>query len=271
MLKNKTVFITGGSRGIGRAIALRAAADGANIVIAAKTATPHPTLEGTIYTVAEEIVAAGGQCLPLQVDIRDEAQIQQAVQQAIAQFGGIDILVNNASAISLTPTLLTHPKKFDLMHSVNTRGTFMTTQACLPYLLKAENPHVLSLSPPLNMAPKWFKKHCAYTMAKYGMSMCMLGMAAEFKDQGVAFNALWPVTVIATEAFKAIDSGISLDCMRTPQIVADAAYLIFNQSSRTCTGNFFTDEQVLGAAGIVDFSGYAVDPTQKLMPDFFLD
>jgi citronellol/citronellal dehydrogenase len=270
-LKDKTLFITGGSRGIGRAIALKAAADGAKIVIAAKTADPHPTLEGTIYTVAEEIHAAGGQCLPLQVDIRDENQIYQAVEQAVNHFGGIDVLVNNASAISLTPTLLTLPKRFDLMHNVNTRGTFITSQACLPHLIKAENPHVLSMSPPLNMHSKWFEKHCAYTMAKFGMSMCMLGMAAEFKDKGVAFNALWPKTLIATEAFKAIDAAIPTNCMRTPQIVADAAYVIFNRSSRDCTGNFFTDEQILQQEGINDFSSYAIDSSKRLMPDFFLD
>lgn len=270
-LKEKVVFITGGSRGIGREIALKAAADGAHIVIAAKTAEPHPKLEGTIYTVAKEIEAAGGQCLPLQVDIRDELQIHEAVAQAVQHFGGIDVLVNNASAISLTPTLLTQPKKFDLMFGVNVRGTFMTSQACLPHLMKSENPHVLTLSPPLNMAPKWFENNCAYTMAKYGMSMCVLGMAAEFKGKGVAFNALWPATMIATEAFKAIDTSIPFDCMRKPEIVAKAAYTIVTRPSRECTGNFFTDEEVLKEAGVTDFSKYAVNPEKKLLRDFFLD
>ena len=268
-LRNKTVFITGGSRGIGRAIALKVAKDGANVVLAAKTATPHPTLTGTIYSVAKEIEEAGGQCLPLQVDIREETQIQAAVQKTVEQFGGIDIVVNNASAISLTSTLDTSPKKFDLMHSVNTRGTFFTTQACLPYLLKAENPHVLMLSPPLNLNPKWFKNHCAYTMAKYGMSLCVLGMAEEFK--GIAFNALWPVSAIATEAFKAINPALPFEQMRKPDIVAEAAYAIFTQPSLSCTGNFFTDEAVLQEKGITDFSVYAVNPSQPLFADFFLD
>lgn len=270
-LKGKTLFITGGSRGIGRAIALRAATDGANIVLAAKTAEPHPHLSGTIFTVAEEIKQAGGACLPLQVDIRDEEKITQAVTQAANHFGGIDILVNNASAINLTPTLDTPAKRMDLMWSVNARGSFLTSQACLPFLLKAENPHVLMLSPPLNMKSKWFKNHCAYTMSKYGMSMCVLGMAEEFKDQGVAFNALWPVTVIATEAFKAIDPRIPVANMRKPEIVADAAYYIFTQASKSCSGNFFTDEEILQKAGVLDFQSYAVDSSKTLIPDFFLD
>ncbi len=270
-LNSKTIFITGGSRGIGRAIALKAAQDGAQIVLAAKTAEPHPHLPGTIYSVAEEIKNAGGVCLPLQVDIRDEEKLKEAADQAAAHFGGIDILVNNASAIHLAPTLHTPVKKLDLMWSVNARGTFLTTQACLPYLLKAENPHVLMLSPPLNMKPKWFKNHCAYTMSKYGMSMCVLGMAEEFKEQGVAFNALWPVTVIATDALKALGVPLPQDRMRKPEIVADAAYQILTQPSRTCTGNFFTDEEILSQAGITDFESYAVDPTKKLIPDFFLD
>lgn len=270
-LKGKVVFITGGSRGIGRQIALKAASDGAHIVIAAKTAEPNPKLDGTIHSVAKEIEAAGGRCLPLQVDIRDECQIHEAVKQATQHFGRIDVLVNNASAISLTPTLMTQPKKFDLMFGVNVRGTFMTSQACLPHLMKSDNPHVLTLSPPLNMAPKWFEKNCAYTMAKYGMSMCVLGMSAEFREKGIAFNALWPVTMIATEAFKAIDTSIPFDRMRKPEIVAEAAYVIVTRPSRDCTGNFFTDEQVLKEAGITDFSGFAVNSEKQLLPDFFLD
>lgn len=270
-LKGKTIFITGGSRGIGRQIALKAAEDGAQIVIAAKTDVSHPTLGGTIFTVAKEIEEKGGKCLPLKMDIRDENQIQQAVAAAADHFGGIDILINNASAISLTPTLLTPSKKFDLMMGVNARGTFLTSQACLPHLLKAENPHVLTMSPPLNMAPKWFKKFSAYTMSKYGMSMCVLGMAAEFKSQRVAFNALWPATVVATDAFKAIDPTLPFDCMRKPEIVADAAYEILTRPSETCSGNFFIDEEVLREAGIHDFSSYAMDPTKQLIPDFFLD
>lgn len=269
-LGNKTIFITGGSRGIGRAIALKCAADGANIVIAAKTDTPHPTLPGTIYTVAKEIEAAGGQCLPLKMDARDENQVQAAIAATVEKFGGIDILVNNASAINLTGTLETSMSRFDLMMQVNVRATFATCQAALPHLIKAENPHILTLSPPLNMDPKWFKNHVAYTMSKYGMSMCMLSMAEEFRDRGVACNALWPVTVIATDAFKAIDPNIPTDNMRKPEIVADAAYTIFNRPSRDCTGNFFTDEQVLKENGVTDFSSYAMKDGAKLIPDFFL-
>ncbi len=270
-LKNKTVFITGGSRGIGRSIALKFAENGANIVIAAKTDTPHPTLPGTIHTVAAEIEAVGGKALPLKVDVRDEGQIAAAVQHAVNHFGGIDILVNNASAISLTGTLDTAMKKYDLMQTVNTRATFATSQACLPHLIKAENPHVIVLSPPLNMKPKWFSNHTAYTISKYGMSMCVLGMAREFRNLGVAFNALWPVSVIATDAIKAIGRELPLEMMRKPEIVADAAYEIIKQSSRECTGNFFTDEELLIAAGITDFTSYAVQPGEALMPDFFLD
>lgn len=269
--QGKTVFITGGSRGIGRAIALRLAEDGANIIIAAKTAEPNPKLPGTIYSVAEEIKACGGQALALQVDVREEAQIADAVAQAVATFGGIDILINNASAISLTPTLQTPMKRFDLMMDVNVRATFATSQACIPHLLKASNPHVLMLSPPLNMKPKWFEDHCVYTMSKYGMSMCVLGMAAEFKDRGIAFNALWPVTAIATDAFKAVDTAIPLEMMRNTEIVADAAYEILRRPSRTTTGNFFTDEQVLAESGMSNFESYAVKPGSPLLPDFFLD
>ncbi|WP_010301237.1 SDR family oxidoreductase [Candidatus Odyssella thessalonicensis] len=270
-LKGKTIFITGGSRGIGRAIALRCAQDGANIIIAAKTDTPHTSLPGTIYTVAEEIQVAGGQCLPIKLDARQESQIQEAVQKAVDHFGGIDIVVNNASAINLTGTLQTPVNRFDLMMAVNVRATFATIQACLPHLFKAANPHVLTLSPPLNMDPKWFKKHVAYTMSKYGMSMCVLGMAEEFRNQGVAFNALWPVTAIATDAFKAIDPNIPVDCMRKPEIVAEAAYAIFNRPAAGCTGNFFTDEEVLLAEGYDDLSCYAVKEGASLLPDFFLD
>lgn len=269
--KNKTVFITGGSRGIGRAIALKLASDGANVVIAAKTDEPHPTLPGTIHTVAQEIMDVGGKALPLKVDVRHEEEIAVAVQKAVETFGGIDILINNASAISLTGTLDTPMKKYDLMQGVNARATFATSQACLPHLIKAENPHVIVLSPPLNMKPKWFSNHVAYTLSKYGMSMCVLGMAREFKNHSVAFNALWPVSVIATDAIKAISKTLPLEMMRKPEIVADAAYEILKRPSRECTGNFFTDEELLTAAGITDFESYAVSPGEDLMPDFFLD
>ena len=270
-LAGKTLFITGASRGIGLAIALRAARDGANVAIAAKTAEPHPKLPGTIYTAAEEIEAAGGKALPLIVDVRDEASVMAGVEQAAAKFGGIDICVNNASAIQLTPTQATDMKRYDLMHQVNARGTFLTSKACIPWLKKAANPHVLALSPPLDMSPHWFGRHVAYTMAKYGMSMCMLGMAEEFKDEGIAFNGLWPRTGIATAAIKfalAGDEGMS-HC-RTPDIMADAAYAIFNKPSREFTGNFLIDDSFLYAEGERDFDKYRVDPTKPLMPDFFV-
>lgn len=274
MLKNKTVFITGGSRGIGLAIAVRLAKEGANIIIAAKTAEPHPKLPGTIHTAAAEIEAAGGKALPLQVDIRDEETVQAAVDEAISTFGGIDILINNASAISLTPTLQTDMKRYDLMNHINTRGTFLTSKLCLPHLLKAENPHVLNLSPPLNMETRWFAPHVAYTMAKFGMSMCVLGMAGEFKKQGVAFNALWPRTTIATAAVQNLLGGDGLiQRSRTPEIMADAAFHILSRNSRECTGNFFVDEEVLQAEGTSDFAKYRVDSNlsdEELMPDFFL-
>jgi citronellol/citronellal dehydrogenase len=271
-LRGKTLFITGASRGIGLAIAKRAARDGANVVIAAKTAEPHPKLPGTIYSAAEELEKAGGQALPLTVDIRHEEQIAQAVEQAVQRFGGIDICVNNASAISLTGTLETPMKKYDLMHQVNVRGTFATSQACLPYLLEAKNPHILNLSPPLNLKPRWFQDHVAYTMAKYGMSMCVLGMAAEFKEQGVAVNALWPRTAIATAAMQMIGGGAEIfDQCRTDEIMSDAAHHILTRDSRSCTGNFFVDEELLRSTGVTDFSRYAVKPGAELLPDFFLD
>ena len=270
-LRNKTLFITGASRGIGKAIALRAARDGANVVIAAKTTEPHPKLEGTIYTAAEEIVAAGGKALPCVVDIRHEDQVLAAVAQAVATFGGIDILVNNASAISLTGTLETPMKRYDLMHHVNTRGTFLCSQAALPHLLKAENPHVLNLSPPLNMEARWFGPHVAYTMAKFGMSLCVLGMAEEFRPRGVAFNALWPRTTIATAAVQNLLGGDEMvRHSRTPEIMADAAYAIFAKPAKECTGNFFVDEDLLRAEGVTDFTRYAVDPSVELYPDFFV-
>jgi citronellol/citronellal dehydrogenase len=268
-LKGKTLFITGGSRGIGLAIARRAAADGANVVIAAKTAEPNPKLPGTIFTAALEIEQAGGKALPLQVDIRFEEQLAAAAAQAAETFGGIDILVNNASAISLTGTLQTPMKRFDLMFDVNVRGTFAASQAILPYLLKAENAHILTLSPPLSMDPKWFGNHCAYTMAKYGMSMCVLGMAEEFREAGVAVNALWPRTVIATAALAMIP-GVEVRNCRKPEVVADAAHGILTRDSRACTGNFFLDDEVLAAEGVTDLSRYAVDPGAPLLPDLFL-
>jgi citronellol/citronellal dehydrogenase len=269
-LRGKTLFITGGSRGIGKAIALRAAADGANIAIAAKTAEPHPKLPGTIHSAAAEIEAAGGRALPLQVDIRDEGQIHAAVEQTAATFGGIDILINNASAINLTGTLETPLKRFDLMMGVNTRGTFACSQACIPHLRKAANPHILNLSPPLNMDPKWFKHHVAYTMAKYGMSLCVLGMAEEFKADGIAVNALWPRTVILTAAL-AMLGGLTPENCRKPEIVADAAHVILTRDSRGQTGNFYIDDEVLREAGVTDFEQYAVAPGKPLLPDLFLD
>jgi citronellol/citronellal dehydrogenase len=271
-LRDKVLFITGASRGIGLAIALRAARDGARIVIAAKTAEPHPKLPGTIYSAAEDIERAGGQALPLTVDIRHEEQISEAVARTVAQWGGIDICINNASAISLTDTESTPMKRFDLMHQVNTRGTFATTQACLPALKKAKNPHVLNLSPPLNMKAHWFVGHVAYTMAKYGMSMCVLGMAEEFKPLGIAVNALWPRTAIATAAMDMIGGGpdIRRQC-RTVDIMADAAHAILLRDARTCTGNFFIDDEVLASEGVTDLARYAIDPKAELLPDFFLD
>jgi citronellol/citronellal dehydrogenase len=270
-LKGKTLFITGASRGIGLAIAKRAARDGANIVIAAKTAEPHPRLPGTIHTAAEEIEREGGKALPLMVDIRYEEQLKEAVKQAVERFGGIDILVNNASAISLTGTLETPMKKFDLMFGVNVRGTYATTQACLPELLKAKNPHVLMLSPPLNMKPKWFQNHVAYTMAKYGMSMCVFGMAEEFREQGVAFNALWPRTTIATAAVNMLGGQEMMEASRTPEIMSDAAHAILTRDSRSCTGNFFLDEDLLRESGVTDFAKYLVKPGTQPLPDFFID
>ena len=262
--------MTGGSRGIGLAIALRAAADGANVVIAAKTVEPNPRLPGTIHSAAREIEAAGGQCLPVQCDIRDEAQIAKAVAGAVERFGGIDILVNNASAISLTGTLETPMKRFDLMFGINVRGTYATSQACIPHLRKASNPHILTLSPPLNLKPRWFKGHAAYTMAKYGMSMCVLGMAEEFREAGIAVNALWPRTIIATAALQMIP-GVDPARGRKPEIMADAAHWILSQPARGCTGNFFIDDDVLRNAGVSDLRKYAVDPCKALLPDLFLD
>ena len=269
-LKGKTLFVTGGSRGIGLEIALRAAADGANIAIAAKTVEPHPKLPGTIYTATKEIEAAGGTCLPLQLDIREEERVLDAVKEAAERFGGIDILVNNASAISLTGTLATPMKRYDLMNDINARGTYLCSQACLPYLKRAANPHILTLSPPLNLNPRWFAPHVAYTIAKYGMSMCVLGMAEEFRRDGIAVNALWPRTVIATAAIQMIPGTDAQKC-RKPRIVADAAHAILVRDSRSTSGNFFIDEEVLREEGVADFSGYAVAPGEPLLPDLFLD
>ncbi len=270
-LHGKTIFISGASRGIGLAIGLRAARDGANVVVAAKTTEPHPKLPGTIYSAAQEIEAAGGNALPLMVDIREEAQVLAAVAKTVETFGGIDILINNASAISLTGTLETPMKRYDLMHQINTRGTYLCSQACLPHLKKAANPHILNLSPPLNMTAHWFKNHVAYTMAKYGMSMCVLGMAAEFADEGVAVNALWPRTAIATAAINMIGGPAMMAGCRTVEIMADAAHLILTRDSRNCTGNFFLDEDLLREAGTTDFARYSVTPGATLIPDFFLD
>ncbi|HEU4412672.1 MAG TPA: NAD(P)-dependent oxidoreductase [Polyangiaceae bacterium] len=271
-LKGKTVFITGASRGIGKAIGLRAARDGANVVVAAKTAEPHPKLPGTIHTAAREIEEAGGRALALAVDVRDEGQVQAAVAEAVARFGGIDVLVNNASAISLTGTLETPMKRYDLMHQINTRGTFLCSQACLPHLLKAENPHVLNLSPPLNLSERWFGPHVAYTMAKYGMSMCVLGMAAEFRSAGVAFNALWPRTTIDTAAVGMLGGDDMRRRSRTPEIMADAAHLILTRPAREFTGRFCVDEDLLREAGVADFAKYREPGTREedLLEDFFL-
>ncbi|HEY5944076.1 MAG TPA: NAD(P)-dependent oxidoreductase [Kofleriaceae bacterium] len=270
-LRGKTLFITGASRGIGLAIGLRAARDGANVAIVAKTAEPNPKLPGTIHTAAKEIEAAGGKALPIMCDIRHEDQVAAAVAKTVETFGGIDILVNNASAINLTGTEQLDMKRYDLMHSINTRGTFLCSKLCIPHLKKAQNPHVLNLSPPLNMETKWFAPHVAYTMAKFGMSMCVLGMAGEFKNVGIAFNALWPRTTIATAAVKNLLGGDQMmNASRKPEIMGDAAYVIFNRPSRECTGNFFIDDEVMMSAGKTDLSEYAVDPTAKLMPDFFV-
>eukprot|EP00731_Ephydatia_muelleri_P018471 Em0011g511a len=269
-LCGRTLFITGASRGIGKAIALRAARDGANIVIAAKTTEPHPKLPGTIYTAAKEIEEAGGKCLPCVVDIRDEVQIQQAADKAVSTFGGIDILVNNASAIFLARTTDTPMKRFDLMMGVNARGTFATSKICIPYLKKGKNPHILNISPPLNMKPVWFASHCAYTIAKYGMSMCVLGMAEELKPDGIAVNALWPRTAIATAAMEMLGGEESIRASRKPEIMADAAYCILT-SDKSLTGQFLIDDAVLKQHGISNLDQYANVPGEPLLPDFFLD
>jgi citronellol/citronellal dehydrogenase len=273
-LSGKTLFITGASRGIGKAIALRAARDGANVVIAAKTTEPHPKLPGTIYTAKEEIEAAGGKALACIVDVRMEEQIRAAVDQAVATFGGIDILVNNASAISLTGTLETPMKRFDLMHGINTRGTFACSQACIPHLAKAANPHILNISPPLSMEAKWFGPHVAYTMAKYGMSMCVLGMAEELKRHKIAVNALWPKTVIATAAVQNLLGGDAVVAgSRKPEIMGDAAHAVLTRKSSEFTGHFVVDEQILRESGVTDFSPYAMTPGMKddqLIADYFL-
>ncbi|MFD0740014.1 SDR family oxidoreductase [Lysobacter koreensis] len=268
-LSGKTLFITGASRGIGRAIALRAARDGANIAIASKSAVANPKLPGTIHSVAAEVEAASGRALPLKCDIREEEEVRAAVAATVDMFGGIDILVNNASAIWLKPTLETPMKRYDLMQQVNARGSFLCAQACLPYLLQAPNPHILSLAPPLNLDPKWWAPHTAYTLAKMGMSFVTLGLAAEFGPQGVAVNALWPRTVIATDAINMIPGVEAAQC-RTPEIVADAAHAILVRSSDGFHGHFLIDDDVLFAAGVNDFAQYAVDPTQHLLPDLFL-
>lgn len=270
-LKDKVIFISGASRGIGREIALRCARDGAKIAVAAKTAEPHPKLEGTIYTVADEITQNGGQALPLLVDVRDEKVVAEAISKTVETFGGIDILINNASAINLGSTLEIPMKRFDLIFSVNVRATFMCSKLCLPHLKKAKNPHILNLSPPLNMNPKWFKKHLAYTMSKYGMSMCTLGMAEEFKSDGIAVNSLWPKTIIATAAISVNFPKIIYHASRKPAIVADAAYEILTSDSRKVTGNFFIDEYLLKERGVNDLKKYALHKFIPLYPDIFID
>jgi citronellol/citronellal dehydrogenase len=274
-LAGKKIFVTGGSRGIGLAIALRAARDGASVAIAAKTAEVNPKLPGTIYSAAAEIEAAGGVALPIQCDLRDEDQITASVAQAAGEFGGLDILINNASAINLTKTEATPAKRFDLMFDVNVRGTFLTSQAAIPHLRESakagRNPHILTLSPPLSMKAKWFQHHVAYTMAKYGMSMCVLGMSEEFRKEGIAVNALWPRTAIDTAALQMIP-GVDTAACRTPEILADAAYIVLNRESKSCTGNFFVDDELLASEGITDLEKYSVVPgTKDFLLDFFLD
>jgi citronellol/citronellal dehydrogenase len=270
-LKGKTLFVTGASRGIGKAIALRAARDGANVVVAAKTYRKHPVLPGTIHDTAEEIDAAGGRGLAIRLDVRDDAAVTEAVGQAVQHFGGLDILINNASAIMLKGTTELPLRRYDLMFDVNARGSYVMSRACIPHLKNAKNPHVLNLSPPLNLNPAWFKDHVAYTMAKYAMSMCVLGMAEEFREDGIAFNALWPRTVIDTAAISILDNLVKPENCRTPEIMADAAHAILRQDSRRCTGRFFLDEDVLRATGTRDFDRYAVKPGSPLMRDLFLD
>jgi len=270
-LKDKVIFITGASRGIGREIALRCARDGAKIVLAAKTAEKHPTLEGTIHTVAKEVEAAGGQALALQVDVRQDEIVQAAVANAVSTFGGIDILVNNASAIFIAPTLQTPMKRYDLINTVNARATFLCSQTCIPYLQKAKNPHILNLSPPLNMKSKWFKDYLAYTMSKYGMSMCTLGMSEELKNLGIAVNSLWPKTTIATAAVEVNFPKEVYQASRKPMIMADAAYEILTSDSRSTTGNFFIDEELLRSRGVMDFNTYALNPGAPLFSDIFIE
>lgn len=267
-LKEKTLIITGASRGIGREIALRAARDGANVVIASKSVSPNSKLEGTIFSVAEEVEAAGGRALPLELDVRDDEQIAATVQKTVDVFGGIDILINNASAINLSKTPELPMKRFDLMHQVNVRGTFAMSQACYPHLVKADNPHVLVMSPPLELMPKWFGDHCGYTLSKFGMSMCVLGMSEEFRSDGIAVNALWPATLIFTAAMNHV--GGEMEKCRHPRIMADAAHAILVQEAEACSGNFFLDENVLASSGISDFSPYAMVPGSTPQKDLFV-
>jgi citronellol/citronellal dehydrogenase len=271
-LKGKTLFITGASRGIGLAIALRAARDGANIAIAAKTAAPHPKLPGTIYTAAAQVEQAGGRALPLIVDVRDEDNVVAAARACAETFGGIDICVNNASAINLSPTEQIPMRRYDLIQQINTRGTFVTARACLPHLKRAENPHILTLAPPLNLKPEWFAPHLAYSLSKFGMSLCVLGLAAEYRSAGIASNALWPRTTIATAAVEfALGGGPMLERSRKPEIMADAAYLIFNRRARECTGQFFIDDTLLYESGVRDFAAYGVAAAGPLFADLFID